>query len=82
MGCRQTVERLWELATDDRVVWVYLVVLLSWVAIIGWMIHQSREVQWAGMPMVSDGGEGWGHLHNVELGLRADGTMVWRKKER
>lgn len=40
----------------------------------------NRTVEWAGMPMVSDGG-GWGHLTYVEIGLRNDGVVVWRPKE-
>ena len=46
------------------------------------MSREGAKVEWAGMPMVSDGTENWGHIPKVDMGLRRDGMVVWRLKEK
>jgi hypothetical protein len=44
----------------------------------------EKKIEWVGCPMVSNDdrwtpSQGW--LPNVEMGLREDGVVVWRKRE-
>lgn len=60
---------------------IFLVIILSFIG--GYAMADKEKVEWVGLVAVGNDDPYWGNvgwLPGIQLGLRDDGVIVWRKK--